>query len=243
MVTAAKRAYGTILKRNGNAIGELTSIGGIEITADFEDVTTHQSTAAFREKIMTVLDAGNIPCEGNFIPGDTLGQIGLMTDQAAGTLQTFTIEFPGISSTFAFSALVTKWALPPMEVDGTQKFEAELEISGQPTLSITLSTGLTTPFFTVSGAGTLIVPAAAGAVYEYVADIATGVSSVTITPTATAGVITITANGVSQVVVSGNPSTAITLGSAGSIVTAVISVKETGKVAKEYTVHLTRASA
>ena len=243
-MVVAKATFGTTLTRNGNVVGSLTSIGGVELTQEFEDGTTHESADAFREKVGTVFDAGNVPIEGYFEPGDADGQLGLMADMAARTLQTFVMTFPAeLATTWTFTALITKWKIGDAPIDGLLPFEAELEISGKPVLAVTASTGLTTPFFTVSGAGTLIVPAAAGAVYTYVADIGTAITSVTITPTATAGVITITANGTSQVVTSGAASSAITLGAAGSIVTATISVKEAGKVAKTYTVHLTRATA
>jgi len=244
MVTEAKSAFGVVLNRDGHPVAELNSIGGIEITADIADVTSHQSVAAFREKIATLLDAGSVPMKGNFIASDTLGQIGLLTDQEALLPQDFEIVFPpSVSATFTFSALVKKWAIGDMKIDGSQEFSAELEITGQPTLAITASTGLTTTFLAVSGAGTLIVPAPANAIYNYTVNIGTAISSVTITPTAAAGVITITANGASQVVGTGNPSTAIALGAAGSIVVATIDVKETGKTKKTYTLDLTRATA
>jgi predicted secreted protein len=243
MVTEAKAAFGVQFLRNGNAIGELTSVGDIDLTLETEDVTSHESPGGYREKIGTVLEGGSVSLEGNFLPGNTLGQIGMKTDMEAKTLQNFEIVFPSaVGASWQFSALVTHFKIGSMPVDGKLTWEAEVEISGQPTLNITASTGLTTPFFSVSGAGTLLVPAASGSVYTYVADIVTGVSSVTITPTASAGVITITANGASQVVASGNASSAITLGAAGSITTATIQVKETGKTAKTYTVHLTRAA-
>lgn len=243
MTTAAIRSFGVVLKRNGNVIGEVTQVGDIEIKQDTEDVTSHQSTARYNEIVGTILKGGDLKLEGNFLPSDTLGQIGLKGDMEAGTLQVFTLDFPpAILAQWTFNAVVTSWKIPALPVDKSVKWEATLEISGQPVLSLTASAGLTTPFLAVSGAGTLIVPAPANAVYNYVANIVTTVTNVTITPTAAAGVITITANGVSQVVTSGAPSTAITLGAAGSIVIATISVKETGKVAVIYIVDLTRAA-
>jgi len=245
-VTEAIAAYGVILKRGingaGHPVAELNSIGGIEITSDLADVTSHESEGAFREKVATLLDAGSVPMKGNFIAGDADGQRGLETDLEARLPQKFSITFPpAIAATFTFFALVKKWAIGEMKADGTMDFEAELEITGQPLLSITASTGLTTPWFSVDVGD--IVPAPAGAVYTYVVDIPTGETEIVITPTAAAGVITITANGVSQVVETGHDSTAIILGDPGTVIEATISVKETGKTAKVYTLYLARAAA
>jgi predicted secreted protein len=240
MVTAAESSFGVTLTRAGNLIGELTEIGGVKLTMDTEEVTSHESAGSFVEQVGTVLKMDKVPIKGNFLPGDTLGQIGLKTDMEAKTLQDFVITFPpSMGATWTFKALVTDWEIGPMPVDKTMTFEAELSPSGQPALAVTASAGLTGAFFVVT-TGT-IIPAAANAVYNYVVDIATGETSVTITPTAAAGVITITANGASQVVTSGAPSSAITLGAAGSVTECTIVVQETGKTAKTYTLHLARA--
>jgi hypothetical protein len=60
---------------------------------------------------------------------------------------------------------------------------------------------------------------------------------VTVTPTATAGVITV--NG--SVVTSGAASSAIALGSAGSVTPITIIVQEVGKVAVTYNLLVARA--
>ena len=242
-VTSAKSSFGVTLQRAGNVVAELDSIGGISIKLDTEDVTSHQSIAAYVEKIGTLLSVDDVKLTGSLIVGDTLGQMALKADMEAMTVQTFVITFPAsITASWTFTALVANFKTDDAPVKGALKFEAALEITGQPVLAITASTGLTTTFFAVSGAGTVIVPAASGSVYNYVVNIATAVATVTITPTAAAGVITITANGAAQVVATGVPSSAITLGAAGSVTDCTISVQETGKVAKTYTLHLTRAA-
>lgn len=238
-MTDAQRSFGAALYRDGHLIGEVTEIGDIDIEQEVEDATSHESADRFREKIGTVFNAGSLSLSGNFLVGDSDGQIGLKTDMEASTLQDFELVFPpSITATFAFTALVTHWKVGSMPVDGKLTFDSELEISGKPVLSITASTGLTPPFFSTDVGD--IVPTAAGTTYAYVVVIATTETTVTITPTATAGVITITANGSSQVVATGNPSSPITLGAAGSVVEATIRVQETGKVAKVYTLQLTR---
>jgi hypothetical protein len=97
---------------------------------------------------------------------------------------------------------------------------------------------LTTPFFVVSGAGTVIVPAASGTGGTYVVNIGSAIETVTITPTSTSG--TITVNGTA--VTSGQASASITLGAAGTITEAIVKVTETGKTPVFYRLLLTRAA-
>ena len=232
-------AKGATLARAGHAIAEVTKIGGIEINLETLDVTTLTSPDSFKEFIGTWFDTSEVPIEGNFIAGDANGQIALMADQLAMTVQSFVLTLPAaITATWSFTALVTKFKVGDYAVGGKIDFSASLKISGKPTLAIGASTGLTTPFFDISN-DAIIMPSPASSVYDYVATVATGISSVTVTPTATAGVITVNGN----VVATGEASGAIALGAAGSITTITIVVTETGKVAKTYTVRVARAAS
>jgi len=236
MTTAATAAFGTILTRNGNPIAELNNIGDIELSQEFIDVTTHDSSGGYREFIAAkIREAGEVTIEGNFLATDTDGQIGLKNDLEAGTVQNFVITFPEGTS-WSFTAVVSKFSISsPLEKQ--MGFSATLKIAGKPTLAINVSAGLTTPFFTISN-DAVIVPAPAGSVYEYVANVLTGVSSITVTPTAAAGIITVNGN----VVASGVDSSAIALGAAGSITNIEIVVTETGKAPKKYTIQIARAA-
>jgi hypothetical protein len=102
------------------------------------------------------------------------------------------------------------------------------------------SDGLTTTFFSVTGSAgaSAITPAAAQATLEYNVTLAAGSTTYYITPIAVAGVIkVIDSLGAEQTVISGANSTAITA-TANGVQTVYISVKETGKVAKIYTLHV-----
>jgi len=231
-MTSAIAALGVLLKRDGNTIAELSHIGPVGKTRDQIDVTNLNTSGGYKEFIGGMRDGGLVAIAGNFIAGDTNGQIGLQTDFDGETAQSFVLNVH-----VAVIAVVTKFKTD-FTVGSQVTFAAELKITGQPVLAVTASTGLTTPFFSVSQSG-VIVPAAAGDVYEYVVTFLTGVTSHTITPTAAAGVITVN----DSVVSTGNPSSAITLGAAGSITTSTIVVTETGKTAKTYTVHSVRAAS
>lgn len=237
-MTSAISAFGATITWNGNDIAEMTTIGVPKTTVDTIDVTNNDSTDGYREFLAGLHNGGTFSITGNFIAGDTDGQIALQTDMAAGTTREIVIT-KSSGFTFTANAICTSFG-PDDLVQGTSTavtFAAEFQITGKPTFAVTTSTGLTTPFFAMSESA-VIVPDPANAVYEYVATVLTGVSSVTITPTATAGTITVDGN----TVATGEASSAITLGSAGSVTTSTIVVTETGKAPKTYTVYIARAA-
>lgn len=239
MSTNANSGLGATLSWAGNNIAEVLKIGDVELSADPIEVTDLSSTS--KQYIPNpLLDAGEVVIEGNFYPGDTNGQI-VLKNAVGGASQGVVITFPAAFGTnWSFTGLVSKFAAGAVDKEGIVPFKATFKIVGAPTLNISTSTGLTTPFMSLSGSGTLI-PTAAQATLNYVYSVLTAVSSITITPTASAGVITITANGVSQVVTSGQASTAIALGAAGSVTVVTMTVKETNKQAKTYTISVARA--
>jgi len=232
-------AKGATLARDGHTIAEITKIGGIEINLETLDVTTLASPDSFKEFIGTWFDTSEVPIEGNFIAGDADGQIALMADQLAMTVQSFVLTLPtAITATWSFSALVSKFKVGDYAVGGKIDFSASLKISGRPILAVGASTGLTTPFFEISD-DAIIVPSPSGTVYDYVATVETDISSITVTPIATAGVLTVNGN----TVITGEASGSIALGAAGSVTAITIVVTETGKVAKTYTVRVARAAS
>lgn len=132
----ATRALGTKLKKGEQTIGGLTSIGGIEITADTMDVTTLESDGGYREFIGTFKDAGEVPLEGFFRPQDA-GQMAMQTSLDEGQPEDYTIEFPtNPKATWNFKGVVTGFKVGDAEVDGAIAFGATIKVSGKPTLTI-----------------------------------------------------------------------------------------------------------
>lgn len=242
MTTSAKSVHGTTLKRGVNAIAELTNIGGVEIKAETIDVTSHDSASGYREWILGLKDAGEISIEGNFIPGDTNGQIGLKTDLLAGTLQAFTITFPAaLATVWTFNAIVSKFKINDAKSGNeAATFSATLKISGAPTLAITASADATTIAVSV---GTL-VPAWSATVYDYVDAVVTGTANLTFTVTDATAVITLynSFTGATSTLGTGVPSAAQTLGAADSVTTFIVTCTDTNKTPKIYTVKVARAA-
>lgn len=134
--TKATRALGTVFKKGEQIIGGLTSIGGIEITADTIDVTSLDSEGGYKDFIGAFKDAGEVSLEGNFRPED-VGQLDLQTSLEVGQPEAYTIEFPTTpKATWAFDGVVTGFKAGDAEVDGTIAFSATIKVSGKPTLTV-----------------------------------------------------------------------------------------------------------
>lgn len=142
MPTQAISGYGTLLKRgDGGApetfttVGEVRSVSGPSMETDEADVTTHSSAAsgAFKEFIMTLIDAGSIEFETNYVPSDPT-HVGIRQDFLARTKRNWQIVLPGAIQTISFSAYVKSMPYEfPTDAAITQKIS--LRITGAPTWS------------------------------------------------------------------------------------------------------------
>ncbi|HHV42729.1 MAG TPA: hypothetical protein GXX72_07820 [Clostridiaceae bacterium] len=132
----ATRALGTKLMKDTQAIGGLTSIGGIEITADEIDVTTLDSDDGYKEFIGGFKDAGEVTIEG-FFDSENDGQLAMQTSLDDGEAEDYKIQFPTKPPTeWNFKAVVTGFSVGNVDVDGNVTFGATLRVSGKPTLTV-----------------------------------------------------------------------------------------------------------
>jgi hypothetical protein len=135
-------AFGTFLKiddgvGNYTTISEVKSINGLSMSAKIDDVTTHSTGTPWREKLATLLDAGTLAFQLNFIPTDATQSFssGLLRDFANRTKRNFKVVFPnGAATTWAFAAYVADFKCD-MPVDGVLVANLTLNVSGQPTLA------------------------------------------------------------------------------------------------------------
>ena len=131
----ASNAMGTVLKKGTTPIAGLKSIAGLEISAEQIDVTALDTTGGYKTFIAGAKDAGEVKITGFFL-GDQFQT--MYTDFDAGTVASYTIEFPDkittAGSKWAFSAVITKVSTGA-DVGGAVSFEATLKVSGQPTFT------------------------------------------------------------------------------------------------------------
>jgi len=137
---AKSRALGTKLKVNSKVVGGLTTINGIEVTADSVDLTALDNTSGYREKEPGFKDAGEVTASG-FMDGTDAGQTELYSLLASGEVVPCEIAFPAkIGKSWTFQAGVTRFSTGA-ELEGGVTFEISLAVSGAPTLAATASSG------------------------------------------------------------------------------------------------------
>lgn len=234
----ATASMGTKLFIGVNSMAELTSISGLEISADTIE-TTNLDSSNWRTFIQGVRDAGEVSISGYFNPGDTNGQYAMYTALTAGTVSSYKITFPSsMGAEWTFSGVVTSYTTGA-EMEDSITFEATIKVTGAPALGVTASGGLTA--LTLSGTGGTLSPTFANGKYIYSWTFNTS-TTITVTPTAASHTIRLFIDGVySQDITSGAASNAIAFAAAeGKLLTLV--VNETGKTQKIYEVAAVRTA-
>ena len=128
----ATAGIGTKLKKGTTEIASLTSIGGLNISADTIETTTLDSDG-WRTFIGGLKDAGEVPLSGYFIKEHKT----FVEDLEVGTVGEYSIEFPpSLGASWTFNAIVTAFSTNT-ELEDAIGFEATLKVSGKPTLTIT----------------------------------------------------------------------------------------------------------
>jgi predicted secreted protein len=123
-------AMGTKLKKGVTAIANLTSIGGLDLSADTVETTTLDSPDGYRTFRQGLKDAGEVSISGYFDPTE---HAGLLTDFESGAVTAYTIEFP-MGAKWSFNAIVTGYNTGA-EMEDNVSFEATFKVSGKPTLT------------------------------------------------------------------------------------------------------------
>lgn len=127
----AYKSTGTMLKKGTQEIGELTSIGGLELSADTLETTTLKDD--WRKFTQGLKDAGEVSISGYFDPQQ---HSGLFDDFKSGTVTKYTIEFPAaVGAKWEFDAVVTGYSTGA-ELEDNISFEATFKVSGEPTLTL-----------------------------------------------------------------------------------------------------------
>lgn len=141
---AKSRSVGTkllIAPKTGNTdveVGALSSISGIDASADEVEVTDMGNTDGYREYLPGFKDGGEVSV-GGYMDGEDEGQARLYELMESGDVVDCKIQFPAkIGKTWSFKAGVTKFTTSA-DVDDAITFEATLKVSGKPTLAATTS--------------------------------------------------------------------------------------------------------
>lgn len=133
MATSGNIAFGVALTIDSDDIGEITNLGGIELTADTVEMTSHDSTDRYREFLQGLRDGGEFTVEGNHLPADT-GQVEIMTQFEEDSSCTATCTFADASN-WSASVIVTAYKPADSPVDDKLGFTATFKVTGKPTWS------------------------------------------------------------------------------------------------------------
>lgn len=143
---AKSRSVGTkllIAAATGNTdveVGGLSSISGIDASADEVEVTDMGNTDGYREYLPGFKDGGEVSVSG-YMDGADAGQSRMYDLMESGDVVDCKIQFPAkIGKTWSFKAGVTKFTTSA-DVDDAITFEATLKVSGKPTLAATTASG------------------------------------------------------------------------------------------------------
>lgn len=134
-------AHGTILLHGSTAVGQVMNISGPGLSLDTEDVTSHDSTAAWEEHVGTILRSGEVSLDLVYDPNNTThsmssaGDDGLLYAMTLRTATAWTLTFPSTAAvSWTFNAFVTGFE-PSMPHDGALTASVKMKLTGQPTLA------------------------------------------------------------------------------------------------------------
>jgi len=116
---------------NYTTIANVGDITGLGLAATVVDVTSHSTTVPWREKITTLLDAGQLAFKLYFVPDDG-GHRSLLALFTGRVLSNWRIVFPDQDATkYTFQAYISKFSLTE-PVAGVIEASVTFEAVGQP---------------------------------------------------------------------------------------------------------------
>lgn len=140
-----QRALGTTLSIGEEAVqvAGLTSINGLELSADTIDATTLNSTEGYREFEAGFKDAGEVSLEGYLESATGNGQKELYDLFESGDTEDFSIDFPN-GAKWEFKGIVTGFTTGA-SLEDLLSFSGTIKVSGKPTFTgVEETTGGTT---------------------------------------------------------------------------------------------------
>jgi predicted secreted protein len=240
-MTNAVVAHGTVLIWNYLKVLEMVNLTGLSEARDSLDVTSHDSSDSYREFIAGLGDGGELSLEGNFITGDTNGQIALHTDMQAGTNRNCFLLLPmSVGQSMSFTAFAQGFE-PSFPHDAKMAVSGSLKVTGKPVLLTTQSDGISDMTGIEENGETAlsISPAIAAGTYEYTCTVNTVSTWVKLTVTAASHTIYIQGTSVASGVQSGE----IALGAAGTDTVIWVLAYETNESPRLYKLTVTRPSS
>ncbi len=122
-------------------VAKLSSIGGLELSADTIDTTALDSDGGYRDSIAGFKDAGEVSLEGYFVPQVGQGQKELYDLFESGTKEDFAIVFPeSLGAKWEFKGIVVGFSTGA-DLEDPLSFSATIKVTGKPTLTLGAGAG------------------------------------------------------------------------------------------------------
>ena len=116
-------------------VAELKQVQRSGQKSDMADVTNLDSPSAYREKLPTLLDAGEVTMGGNYLGNQDASQGELQTLFDGQTLRDWKVVLPNSFGTWTFKAYVTEATNFDLQFDKEATFTAKLTITGPATFA------------------------------------------------------------------------------------------------------------
>lgn len=137
MASLARSGFGTLLKIGDGAgsetfttITEQTTVTPNGPTVEMIDVTNHDSPSAYREKIASLIDGGEVGFEGNWVPS-SVTQAQCRTDMNNRTRRNFQIVYPTSPAvTHSFAGYITQFQVGGATVDDKLTVTGTITVDG-----------------------------------------------------------------------------------------------------------------
>lgn len=126
-----QKALGTTLKIDSTTVGKLTSISGVEISADTIDASTLDDTEGYRKYEAGWVDGGEVSAEG-YLDGVGTAEATL-AGYVGGEAKDCEITFPK-GAKWSFDGIVTGFSTGA-DLDDLVTFSISIKVSGKPTFT------------------------------------------------------------------------------------------------------------
>ncbi len=143
MTTAAKWAYGTLLKigdgesaETFTTLAEVFEISPAEMSRDAIDVTNHSSADGYKEFIPGLRDAGEYDVKMNWLPANATqdGSTGILAQFDDDDVHNYQLVLQDGTTQVAFSGFLTSFK-PVSPIDAQYTLECKLKVTGKPVIT------------------------------------------------------------------------------------------------------------
>lgn len=136
MTTQGFSGMGATLIFDGATIAEIESIDGGEVTIEFEEILTIDSTNFYADLILTALNSGQTTLTCIFQPNNTTGNYALLKAKAeARTMGTLLLTYLNTANFTGTAGIITVGFPSAPDAKGVQRFTVTFKRSGEFTYS------------------------------------------------------------------------------------------------------------